>query len=81
MELKWLLLFIPIAMGLSWFEANPIIVFIASALAIIPLANLLGDATEVLARSLGSTKVAYLILPWALFQISLLVFCVTTWPN
>ena len=56
MELKWLLLFIPIGMGLSWFEANPIIVFIASALAIIPLAKLLGDATEELARSLGSTK-------------------------
>jgi Ca2+:H+ antiporter len=51
MELKWLLLFIPIGMGLSWFEANPIIVFIASALAIIPLAKLLGDATEELARS------------------------------
>jgi len=56
MKLKWLLLFIPIAVGLSWLKVNPIIVFIASSLAIIPLSNLMGDATEELGRSLGSAK-------------------------
>lgn len=55
MKLNWLLLFIPIALGLAWFDVNPIIVFVASALAIIPLAGLMGDATEALARFLGPT--------------------------
>ena len=56
MKLNWLLLFIPIGVGLSWLQVNPIIVFIASSLAIIPLANLMGDATEELGRSLGPAK-------------------------
>jgi Ca2+:H+ antiporter len=55
MQLNWLLLFIPIALGLAWFEVDPIVVFVASALAIIPLAGLMGDATEALARFLGPT--------------------------
>ncbi|HEV3005468.1 MAG TPA: calcium/proton exchanger [Pirellulales bacterium] len=55
MNLNWLLVFIPIGIGLDWFEANPILVFLASALAIVPLAGLMGDATEVLARFLGPT--------------------------
>ncbi len=53
MKLNWLLIFIPIGVGLDWIEANPILVFITSALAIIPLAGLMGDATEALARFLG----------------------------
>ena len=55
MNLNWLLAFIPVGIGLEWFEANPILVFLASALAIVPLAKLMGDATEVLAESLGPT--------------------------
>ena len=55
MSVNWLLVFIPIGIGLDWFEANPILVFLASALAIVPLAGLMGDATEVLARFLGPT--------------------------
>jgi Ca2+:H+ antiporter len=55
MSLKWLLVFIPIAVGLNWFGAGPVLVFAVSALAIIPLAALMGDATEALARFLGPT--------------------------
>jgi len=55
MSLNWLLVFIPIGVALDWFGANPILVFLASALAIVPLAGLMGDATEVLARYLGPT--------------------------
>ena len=55
MSLNWLLVFIPIGAGLSWLGANPVLVFLASALAIVPLAGLMGDATEALARFLGPT--------------------------
>lgn len=55
MRLRWLLFFLPIGIGLSWFGANPIVVFLTSALAIVPLVKLMGDATEVLARYLGPT--------------------------
>jgi Ca2+:H+ antiporter len=53
MNLNWLLIFIPIGVGLNWIGANPILVFTTSALAIIPLAGLMGDATEALAKYLG----------------------------
>jgi Ca2+:H+ antiporter len=53
MKLNWLLVFIPIGVGLNWIGANPILVFLTSALAIIPLAGLMGDATEALAKFLG----------------------------
>ena len=55
MNLRWLLIFIPLGLTLAWFQANPLLVFVASALAIIPLAGLMGDATESLARFLGPT--------------------------
>jgi Ca2+:H+ antiporter len=48
--LRYLLILIPVAIGLSWSRANPILVFLASALAIVPLAGLMGDATEALVR-------------------------------
>lgn len=55
MNLRWLLAFIPIGITLAELHANPTLVFIASALAIIPLAGLMGDATEALARFIGPT--------------------------
>ncbi len=55
MSLNWLLIFLPIGIGLNWFGANPILVFLTSALAIVPLAGLMGDATEALAEFLGPT--------------------------
>jgi Ca2+:H+ antiporter len=54
-KLTWLLVFIPIAIALDWFGAPPFAVFAASALAVIPLAGLMGDATEALGESLGPT--------------------------
>src|SRR5258705_13508237 len=55
MRLNWLLLFIPVAIVLDWLGMNPILVFFASALAIVPLAALMGDATEALSEYLGPT--------------------------
>jgi Ca2+:H+ antiporter len=54
-RLNWLLVFIPVAYALEWLHANPVIVFLASAAAIVPLASLMERATEVLAHHLGPT--------------------------
>ncbi len=51
--LNLLLVFVPIAAALELTHANPIAVFAASALAIIPLAGWMGRATEHLAEKLG----------------------------
>lgn len=55
MTLRWLLAFIPIAIGLRWYGANPIVVFVVSALALVPLAALTEDATDALGSYLGPT--------------------------
>lgn len=55
MGLNLLLIFIPIAAGLEWFEFNPIAVFGTSAVAIVPLASLMEKATDALAHYLGPT--------------------------
>jgi len=55
LNLNWLLAFIPVALALDWWGASPILVFGASAAGIIPLAALMGDATEALAEYLGPT--------------------------
>ncbi len=55
MKLNWLLVFIPVAIALRAFGANPTLVFAMSALALIPLASLTEDATEALASYLGTT--------------------------
>jgi Ca2+:H+ antiporter len=52
-RLNWLLIFVPIGIALDWFGASPMLVFATSGLAIVPLARLMGDATEALARYLG----------------------------
>lgn len=44
--LKYLLIFIPISIIAEFMHASPTILFILSALAIIPLAGLMGEATE-----------------------------------
>ena len=59
-KLNWLLVFIPIALALDWLGASPILVFGASAAGIVPLAGLMGDATEALAEYLGPTLGALL---------------------
>ncbi len=51
--LNWLLVFVPIAIVLAAIEARPIAIFATSCLAIVPLAGLMGKATEHLAEKLG----------------------------
>jgi Ca2+:H+ antiporter len=49
-----LLVFVPIAMVLEFMHADPVWIFAASSMAIIPLAGLMGKATEHLAEKLGA---------------------------
>jgi Ca2+:H+ antiporter len=51
--LNFLLIFVPVAIVLEIMHANPIAIFAASSLAIIPLAGWMGRATEHLAEKLG----------------------------
>ena len=52
--MNWLLLFIPVAIGLEFLEPERyLLVFVASSLAILPLAGWMGRATEQLAERLG----------------------------
>jgi Ca2+:H+ antiporter len=53
--LDWLLVFIPIALAAQYLLDQPVIVFIASCIAIIPLAGLIGRATDQLAERSGPT--------------------------
>lgn len=51
--LNWFLIFVPVAAVLEFTHANPIAIFLTSALAIVPLAGWMGRATEHLAEKLG----------------------------
>lgn len=51
--LNVLLLFVPIAIFAEIGHWNPVIIFLAAALAVVPLSGLLGDATEELAGRTG----------------------------
>ncbi len=55
MKLNLLLFFIPAAWCLDWLEADPTLIFVCSGLAIVPLAGLLGKATESIAVFTGPT--------------------------
>jgi Ca2+:H+ antiporter len=50
----WLLLAVPVAIGLALFDSGALWIFIASGAAVIPLAGLMGRATENLAETLGA---------------------------
>jgi Ca2+:H+ antiporter len=52
-RLEWLLVFIPVAAVLDLVEAEPVAVFAAASLAILPLAGEIGKATEDLALRSG----------------------------
>jgi Ca2+:H+ antiporter len=54
-NLNYFIIFIPIAVGLSWFGASPLLVFATAALTIIPLSKIVGSSTETLGTYLGST--------------------------
>lgn len=52
--LNWLLIFLPIAMVLEWvMHASGVAIFITASIAIIPLAGIMGKATEHLSAKLG----------------------------
>ena len=51
----WLLLAIPIALILRWVDASPTLIFLISLVAIYPLAEFMGEATESLAVYMGPT--------------------------
>jgi Ca2+:H+ antiporter len=53
--LNWLLLIVPVAFFLHLRHAPPLWVFTTAALGIIPLAGVLGEATEALAARMGPT--------------------------
>jgi len=55
MSRYWLLLAVPLAVGLAWSGAAPLAVFAACLVAIVPLVGLIGDATERIAARLGPT--------------------------
>lgn len=52
-KIQWLLLFLPVALLLEFAHISDLAVFMTSALAIVPLAGILGEATEVLAEKTG----------------------------
>ncbi len=51
--LNLLLVFAPLAIAMEWTHSDPTWIFFCSCIAIIPLAGLMGKATEVLAEHLG----------------------------
>jgi Ca2+:H+ antiporter len=55
LNLNLLLVFVPFSLVLELIHATPLAVFATACLAIIPLAELMGHATEELAKHLGST--------------------------
>jgi Ca2+:H+ antiporter len=52
-RLEWLLAFVPVALGLELTHGNEVALFVASAVAILPLAGMIGHATEELAARSG----------------------------
>lgn len=52
-KLRWLLAFLPVAVLAELLHWGDLPIFIASALAIVPLAGLMGESTEVLAEKTG----------------------------
>ncbi|NBW87179.1 MAG: calcium/proton exchanger, partial [Planctomycetia bacterium] len=53
--MKWLLLCVPAALLVQWLEGNPLLIFVLSLTAIVPLVEVMGDTTEQLAARLGPT--------------------------
>jgi Ca2+:H+ antiporter len=54
-NLNYLLIFIPIAIGLYWYGANSLLVFGMAAVTIVPLSKIVGSTTETLGAFLGPT--------------------------
>src|SRR2546430_8125016 len=52
-SLDWLLVFVPVSIGAELMGGQPVVVFITSGLAIVPLAGLIGRSTEQIANRVG----------------------------
>jgi Ca2+:H+ antiporter len=52
--LNWLIVFLPIALVLRFLGVNDLLVFVTSALAVVPLAGLIGSATDEVAKYVGA---------------------------
>ena len=50
---NWLLIFVPIGLASRYFGGAPTLTFVAAALGVVPLAALIGEATENLAAHTG----------------------------
>lgn len=59
-RLNVLLVALPIALVLNWLEASDVLVFLASAVSVVPLAGLIGNATEQVARYVGPSLGGFL---------------------
>ncbi len=55
LSLNYLLVFIPVAIWLSWSGRDPLLVFAVAALTILPLSKVVGTSTETLGYFLGPT--------------------------
>jgi Ca2+:H+ antiporter len=55
LSLNWLLVFVPVSIVADLFFHQPVVVFVSSCIAIVPLAGLIGRATEQLADRSGPT--------------------------
>lgn len=51
--IRWMYVFVPLAFGAVWTHASETTIFVLCALAIVPMAFLLGEATEHLAARMG----------------------------
>ena len=51
--IRWLLLFFPVAVAAEFLHWGELAIFVTAALAIIPIAGMLGEATEALAAKTG----------------------------
>ena len=51
---------LPVALALRWAGASDVLVFVASAVAVVPLAGLIGDATEQVAHYIGPSLGGFL---------------------
>ncbi len=55
LNLYYLLIFIPVAVWLSWTRADPLLIFATAALTVVPLSKMVGSSTETLGYFLGPT--------------------------
>jgi Ca2+:H+ antiporter len=51
--LRWLLVFVPLALAAEWIFRSPALAFVFSCLGLLPVAGLLGEATEELSHHTG----------------------------